>query len=370
MVQSQFRELEIIEPRCIKYQSGKVFEVVLGPQHPDSSALATVERELPSRELIPYAIKTWFVATAEPENEPFIGSNYAPTKCSDVSTASIAFTPLILPTESDAECSLLQDSLSEGSLSIEVVDEQEILELEDFWMEKFLAEAAEEQVSQHQQRIRSSSAVSLRETPSTRTSFMLELAHMMARAKSGDHVAQEALGDLYMDAEDLIAPKDVQTAIDWYLKADNQGRINRYRKAADQGDSIAQCNVGVLYFVIEKYYQAMNWYQKAAKQGCAAAQRNIGSVYHQGLDVSQNYALAMSWYRMAAEQEDAAAQCGIGRLYYRGLGVSKDYAEALTWIRKAVEQGHVAGRYLMYRMYNCGQGVPQDKDEAMIWLEA
>ncbi|KAF9079759.1 hypothetical protein BGX23_003304 [Mortierella sp. AD031] len=50
-----------------------------------------------------------------------------------------------------------------------------------------------------------------------------------------------------------------------------------YRKAADQGDADAQCNVGILYGrgqgVPQDYSQAMKWYRKAADQGHANAKK-------------------------------------------------------------------------------------------------
>lgn len=262
------------------------------------------------------------------------------------------------------------------------------------WEGRLSIEAADAQETQHQQRIRNISAVSLQEDLPACTSFMLELANMIARAEKGDHVAQETFGDMYMDRKDQVSPKDVQTAIDWYLRADNQGRIgepierklrlvhyssfnldvtqecftaiDRHRKAADQGDSTAQCNIGVLYFVAQEYYRAMIWYQKAAKQGDTAAQRNIGNLYNQGLGVSQDYAKAMIWYRKAAEQGDAAAQYNIGDQYYQGRGVSQEYAEAMVWFRKAAEQGNTAAHHKI-RVLCLVHSVPLDYDEASTW---
>ncbi|KAG9061638.1 hypothetical protein KI688_007219 [Linnemannia hyalina] len=336
-----------VEPRCIKYQHGKVLKAVLAgditPHYPGSSASVTTETAPPSRDLTLRNIEEWNKTATE--NVSFFGSNYAPTIWSEVpSTTSRAFIPLIVPTESEA-----------GS-------------------------------------------VSPQEDIPARISFTLELANMMAKAESGDHVAQETLGDMYMDMNDRIAPTDVQTAITWYLRANSQGRIgepierklrlpndfysrfkfdgpqecltavDRRRKAADQGDSTAQCNIGVLYFVAREYYQAMVWYRKAAKQGDAVAQGNIGNLYRQGLGVSQDYAEAMTWYRKAAEQGDVAAQNEIGNLYLEGLGVSEDYAEAMTWFRKAAEQGHARAHFNISLMYSYGYGVSRDYAEASTWL--
>jgi TPR repeat protein len=38
------------------------------------------------------------------------------------------------------------------------------------------------------------------------------------------------------------------------------------------------------------YAQAMNWFRKAADQGNSRAQQNIGGLYEKGLGVNQDYA--------------------------------------------------------------------------------
>ncbi|KAH7058023.1 hypothetical protein BKA57DRAFT_531320 [Linnemannia elongata] len=222
------------------------------------------------------------------------------------------------------------------------------------------------------------------------TSFTLELANMMARAESGNHVALESLGDMCLDGR--VVTNDVQAAIDWYLRADIEGSgtaivkklrsiclsnlgvtqeylmaLDRHHKAVVQGGFTAQRNLGRLYFAAQDYTQAMTWYRKAAEQGYATAQYNIGSLYYHGLGVSQDYAEAMTWYRKAAEQGYATAQYNIGSLYYHGLGVSQDYAEAMTWYRKAAKQRNAEAQYNIGYLYHLGLGVSQNYTEAMTW---
>ena len=58
------------------------------------------------------------------------------------------------------------------------------------------------------------------------------------------------------------------------------------RKAADQGDSEAQLNLGFMYTlghgVPKNYAAAASWYRKAAEQGHASAQFNLGLMYSSG----------------------------------------------------------------------------------------
>ena len=53
-----------------------------------------------------------------------------------------------------------------------------------------------------------------------------------------------------------------------------------YRKAADQGDPVAQYNLGIMYQneeggLPQSNVLAMEWYQKAADQGHVEAQQNL-----------------------------------------------------------------------------------------------
>jgi hypothetical protein len=91
--------------------------------------------------------------------------------------------------------------------------------------------------------------------------------------------------------------------------------------------------------VAQDYAEAARWYQQAADQGNTMAQNNIGALYEHGLDVAQDYGEAEQWYRMAADQGYALAQTNIGVLYFHGWGVPQDYGEAMRWSQMAAAQG-------------------------------
>jgi hypothetical protein len=50
---------------------------------------------------------------------------------------------------------------------------------------------------------------------------------------------------------------------------------------------------------------AVSWYQKAANQGDSHAQNNLGFMYQRGRGVAHDDAAAVSWYQKAADQGDA-----------------------------------------------------------------
>ena len=72
------------------------------------------------------------------------------------------------------------------------------------------------------------------------------------------------------------------------------------RQSADQGDAIAQFDLGWMYFwglgdLPQDSTQAVAWYRQAADQGYAAAQYNLALMYHNGEGVPQDDVEAHKW---------------------------------------------------------------------------
>ncbi len=108
------------------------------------------------------------------------------------------------------------------------------------------------------------------------------------------------------------------------------------RQQADQGDAIAQFDLGWMYFwglgdLPQDFTQAVTWWRRAAAQGQASAQYNLGLMYRDGRGVPQDFTQAMAWYRKAADQGSAVAQYNLGVMYRDGRGVPQDYVEAHKW---------------------------------------
>jgi TPR repeat protein len=156
------------------------------------------------------------------------------------------------------------------------------------------------------------------------------------------------------------------------VKQDSKKAVLWFRKAAEQGHSMAQSNLGVMYCqglgVQQNYQQAMQWYLKAAEQCNANAQACLGRMYIEGNGVQQDYYQAEQWFRMATEQGNAIGQYYLGIMYIEGLGVQQDYYQAEQWFRKAAEQGYERAQCNLGSMYAKGLGVQQDNQQAMRWL--
>ena len=148
--------------------------------------------------------------------------------------------------------------------------------------------------------------------------------------------------------------------------------LTELRRRAEQGDSSAQYNLGVIYLngkgVPQDYSEAVSWFRKAAEQGVAGAQYNLGLMYANGHGVPQDYQEAVSWFRKAAEQGKASAQHNLGVMYHNGQGVPQGLPGGGELVRKAAEQGYASAQYNLGLMYANGQGVPQDYVQAHKWF--
>jgi len=108
--------------------------------------------------------------------------------------------------------------------------------------------------------------------------------------------------------------------------------INRLLEVAEQGDAIAQNNLGVCYYygngIRKDYDKAADWFAKAAEQGNANAQKNLGLCYYDGDGVCQDYEKAVHWLSKAEEQgmdtplDDAKMHLEIERTGHIELAVS------------------------------------------------
>ena len=136
---------------------------------------------------------------------------------------------------------------------------------------------------------------------------------------------------------------DFQAGSDAYDKGDYKTALREWLPLAEQGDSDAQYNMGVMYDfgkgVPQDYKEAVKWYRLSAEQGDATAQYNVGLMYKNGQGVPQDYKTAVKWYRLSAEQGEANAQNNLGFMYGEGHGVPQDYLRAHMWYNLGASNG-------------------------------
>ena len=118
----------------------------------------------------------------------------------------------------------------------------------------------------------------------------------------------------------------------------------------------------------EDYATALAKWRRAAQQGNHIAQEFIGSMYYEGKGVAQDYKEAVRWYQQAAKQGNSSAQLNLGFMYSEGNGVAQDYKEAVRWYKLAAVQGEASAQFNLGARYSTGQGVLQDNTRAHMWF--
>jgi len=233
--------------------------------------------------------------------------------------------------------------------------------------------------------------------------FKQALSGLLKAADEGSSEAKICLGTMYLDR--LGVESDRKEALKWYLSAGeiddpeilrNVGYLHSreekpeslkkafeyYKKAAEQGDALAQIYVAEMYLegegVKKSNRQSFLWLNKAAKLGNPIAQYKVGFSYEyigmlgkakfyyqksieQGNRESK-FQLACLYLnpptrmfkgkldkgiellKQSADQDYDEAQYKLGKCYETGLGVEASTSEAFNWYQKASQNGHEMAR--------------------------
>ena len=99
----------------------------------------------------------------------------------------------------------------------------------------------------------------------------------------------------------------------------------------------------------QDYATARQWYEKAAAQGNTSAQNNLGYLYLDGKGVKKDETMGVEWMRKSAEQGHANGQASLGEMYHDGRGVSRDNVRAYMWHNLAAQQSlRQGGKSIQY----------------------
>lgn len=173
-------------------------------------------------------------------------------------------------------------------------------------------------------------------------------------AEQGNAIAQNELGNC------LNTMGNDEEAFQWYVKA------------AEQGCDKGQYNLAVCYRdgagVDKDQEEAFKWFLKASEQGHDLAQYNLAVCYRDGDGVDEDQEESFQWFLKAAEQGIAGAQNQVGFYYYQRRGVKENREKAVSWFMKAARQGHAWAQYSLAKCYRDGDGVDEDQKEAFRWF--
>ncbi|AFX93175.1 putative Sel1-like repeat-containing protein [Megavirus courdo11] len=177
-------------------------------------------------------------------------------------------------------------------------------------------------------------------------------------AKNGDSMAQYNVGRMYYKG--LSTKKNIQKAIKWITKSANQnnkyGLINLSRYYED-GDG-----------VLPDINKAIKLLEQAACQNLSKAQFYLGRIYM--YTDPPNYKLAFKYYQEAANQNHTNAQYWLAIFYKTGKYVSKDNQKAIYWLTLAANQGLNSAKIKLAEMYMQGTYVQQDYHKAFELLNS
>ncbi len=154
---------------------------------------------------------------------------------------------------------------------------------------------------------------------------------------------------------------------------DPVARFEGCRKLAEDGDPVAQRQLGTLYQtgvgVSQSNEIALSWYRAAADQGDVIAFYNLGVMYDGGLGVEQDHAAAAHWYRRAVDRGDAKAMYNLGLLHEYGLATPQDYGAAMRLYEQAADLGEPWAQFALALLYDKGLGVARDPVRAYMWFD-
>ena len=170
-------------------------------------------------------------------------------------------------------------------------------------------------------------------------------------AKNGDSDAQYVLGDCY--SKGLGVDHSDADAFHWY----NEAAMNGHGRAQDVMHN----------WINDEHYvpgpEDIERWKKAAEQGNTFTQALLGDCYSKGLGVDQSDTDAFHWYSEAAKNGNRDALCRIGDCYRKGLGVDQSDAGAFHWYNEAAEKGQKDAQIKLDRMLFRDGYVPEIKAE-------
>jgi len=214
-------------------------------------------------------------------------------------------------------------------------------------------------------------------------------------ADAGDATAQYNLALIYGRGDGV--PRDDQKSLDWLRKAAGQdvipalldlanrflhppdgskpdvmAAIQRYQRAAELGDGLAQAILGDIFsagrLIPADYPQAVKWYRSSAEQGQKEGEFGLAARYVLGQGVEVDHGEAFRWFKAAADQGHADAQYNVGRFYETGKGVAADLSSAVRYYELAAQQGVVKAQYQLGVLLAKGEGVRSNTVFAYKWL--
>ncbi len=174
-----------------------------------------------------------------------------------------------------------------------------------------------------------------------------------------------------------MAPSAMAETVADGLNAYRGGDFERARQIwqdlADDGDAVAQFNLGTLYDsgegVPQDTTRASELWVAAADQGLLIAAHNLALMeLEQAAGDPARLEAALARLEQAAASGLPRSTYTLGKMYLLGVGVPQDVDRALELLRRAADAGLPRAEYNMGKIYRDGQGVVADPVAAADWF--
>ena len=186
--------------------------------------------------------------------------------------------------------------------------------------ESFIRKSAGDRLKEAFYKAAHNLGMAYREGKEVEQDFTKSLSLLMLAAEEGYVGDERLIAEMYEEGMGTVPDKE--KALEWYLRA------------ATQGDSVGQFNVGYHYETLGDYATAVEWYRKAGRQGNVDALCNLGDMYEEGVKIPQDHLKALKCFRRAAQDRIVYAQYKLGCFYENGKGIEKDNLQAFQWYSK------------------------------------
>lgn len=167
------------------------------------------------------------------------------------------------------------------------------------------------------------------------------------------------------------------------VREDHARAVERYRRAAEAGDTPAQSTLAIMYRigrgVPKDFGRMLDLLQQSAEAGYHVSQFRLAETYMNPQSVPGSLARtldlpdpvkAAEFYRMAAEQGSEDARAALAK-FHEGDGVFDDPEVRMKWLRHAAQEGDAQAINALGFAHERGEGVAYDPVRAAaLYIEA
>lgn len=208
-----------------------------------------------------------------------------------------------------------------------------------------------------------------------------EVNALMTQAQGGDTPSQLLLGMAYQLGSGGLL-RDQREAQQWFRRAADQGSsiaasqialfydnltgsgrnldesLTWYKKAAEMGsDAVAQSNLGTAYEQLRQYREAADWYRRASLNGSTRAALKLAAMSNNELGLPDNKKKegkkgALGLFQQLATRGNPAGECALGYILRNGwLDVHRDKQQGTMWLDRAANQGDTQAMVILAKSY-------------------